>query len=182
MWSERQALEIFHRSIRYSEDMDLDIHTMAPRALRSNVETLLAATSFRQSLRAHELEVAEFSAPKQTQTTQRWKVRLRLLEVAPANANMILRRLAQQNLVTHLTRGRWLVGTSLPRFALPELLSAPCPAYVSMQSALFHHGLIEQVPAVVYAATLGKPRRVSTPIGTISFHRLPPELFRGFEV
>ena len=30
--------------------------------------------------------------------------------------------------------------------------------------------------------TLGKPRRVSTPLGTISFHRLPPELFLGHEI
>jgi hypothetical protein len=105
-----------------------------------------------------------------------------LLDVTPANANMILRRLADQDLITHLARGRWAMGTSLPRFALPELISAPYPAYVSMQSALFHHGLIEQVPAVVYAVTLGKPRRVSTPLGTISFHRMPPELFLGYEI
>lgn len=105
-----------------------------------------------------------------------------LLEVTPANANMILRRLADQDLITHLARGRWAMGTSLPRFALPELISAPYPAYVSMQSALFHRGLIEQVPAVVYAVTLGKPRRVSTPLGTISFHRLPAELFLGYEI
>jgi predicted transcriptional regulator of viral defense system len=105
-----------------------------------------------------------------------------LLGVTPANANMILRRLADQRLVTHLARGRWLTSPTLPRFALPELISAPWPAYVSMQTALFHRGLIEQVPAVVYAATLGKPRRVITPLGVISFHRLPPELFIGFDV
>ncbi len=107
MWTERQAIEIFHlhflrsfsarvdkalfalkggcnlrfyhRSIRYSEDMDLDIRTMAPATLRSNVETVLAANSFRQALRAQQLELAGFSSPKQTQTTQRWKIRLRLL-------------------------------------------------------------------------------------------------------
>jgi len=107
MWTERQAIEIFHllflrnfsarvdkalfalkggcnlrfyhRSIRYSEDMDLDIRTMAQGTLRSNVETVLEATSFRHALRAQQLEVAELSAPKQTQTTQRWKVQLRQL-------------------------------------------------------------------------------------------------------
>lgn len=105
-----------------------------------------------------------------------------LLDVSAANANMILRRLADQKLITHLTRGKWLVDSRLSRFSLPELISAPWPAYVSLQSALFHRGLIEQVPAVVYAATLGKPRRVTTPLAVISFHRLPPELFAGFEV
>lgn len=105
-----------------------------------------------------------------------------LLQVTPSNANMILRRLADQKLITHLSRGRWLTRASLPRFALPELISAPYPAYVSMQSALFHRGLIEQIPSVIYAATPGKPRRVATPLGTISFHRLPPELFLGYEL
>lgn len=105
-----------------------------------------------------------------------------LLAVTPANANMILRRLANQGLLVHLARGRWLSNRTISRFALPELISAPSPAYVSMQSALFHHGLIEQIPAVIYAATLGRPRRTTTPMGVISFHRLPAELFTGFEV
>jgi predicted transcriptional regulator of viral defense system len=103
-----------------------------------------------------------------------------LLAVTAANANAILRRLAAQGMLVHLTRGRWLVGRDVPRFALPELIAAPYPAYVSLQSALFHHGIIEQVPAVVYAVTTSRPRRVTTPLGTISYHRVPPELFTGF--
>jgi predicted transcriptional regulator of viral defense system len=105
-----------------------------------------------------------------------------LLAVTPANANMILRRLANQGLLVHLARGRWLANRTISHFALPELISAPSPSYVSMQSALFHHGLIEQTPAVIYAATLGRPRRLTTPMGVISFHRLPAELFTGFEM
>ena len=105
-----------------------------------------------------------------------------LLAVTTANANVILRRLAERGLLTHLTRGRWLLGRDAARFSLPELICAPHPAYVSLQSALFHHGIIEQVPAVIYAVTLARPRRVTTPLGTISYHRLPPELFLGFDV
>ncbi|MGH8132565.1 MAG: type IV toxin-antitoxin system AbiEi family antitoxin domain-containing protein, partial [Steroidobacteraceae bacterium] len=105
-----------------------------------------------------------------------------LLGVTPANANMILRRLEHGGLLTHVSRGRWLSTQEIHRFALPELISAPYPACVSLQSALFHHGLIEQVPAVIYAVTLARPRRVRTPLGVVSFHRVPPELFSGFEV
>ena len=76
-------LRFYHRSIRYSEGMDLDIRTMAPATLRSNVATVLDANSFRQALRAQQLEVAQFSAPKQTQTTQRWKIQLRLPSLEP---------------------------------------------------------------------------------------------------
>ena len=105
-----------------------------------------------------------------------------LLSVSASNATTILRRLAAERLITHLTRGRWLVNTTIDRMALPELISAPYPAYVSLQSALFHHGLIEQIPSIVYAVTPGRPRRQRTPVVTISFHRLPAELFTGFEL
>lgn len=49
------------------------------------------------------------------------------------------------------------------------------------KSALFRHGLIEQVPEVIYAVTLGRARRIGTPAGTVSLHRMPPQLFGGFE-
>ena len=105
-----------------------------------------------------------------------------LLQVSTSNATTILRRLAQRGMITHLSRGRWLVNEKIDRLALPELISAPYPAYVSLQSALFHHGLIEQIPLVIYAVTPARPRRLRTPMGTISFHRMPPELFKGFEL
>jgi predicted transcriptional regulator of viral defense system len=104
-----------------------------------------------------------------------------LLGVTAANANMILRRLAHNGLILHVSRGRWVGGDGIDRFALPELITAPSPAYVSLQSALFHHGLIEQVPAVIFAVTLSRPRRVRTPLGVVSLHRLPAALFEGFE-
>jgi predicted transcriptional regulator of viral defense system len=105
-----------------------------------------------------------------------------LLQVSASNATTILRRLAAEDMIIHLSRGRWLVDQKIDRLALPELISAPNPAYISLQSALFHHGLIEQIPSILYAITPGRPRRLRTPIATISFHRMPPELFQGFEL
>jgi predicted transcriptional regulator of viral defense system len=105
-----------------------------------------------------------------------------LLNVSPANSSMILRRLARHDFVTRIARGRWGISRGITRFALPELLSAPEPAYVSLQSALFHHGLIEQIPTVIYAITTGRTRRVQNTLATVSFHRVPPELFTGYDV
>jgi predicted transcriptional regulator of viral defense system len=105
-----------------------------------------------------------------------------LLQVSTSNATTILRRLAKSGMIAHLSRGRWLVNEKIDRLALPELISAPYPAYISMQSALFQHGLIEQIPSVVYAVTVARPHRLQTPLGVISFHRMPPELFKGFEL
>lgn len=105
-----------------------------------------------------------------------------LLQVSTSNATTILRRLAAAGLIVHLSRGRWLVNRKVDRLALPELVIAPYPAYISLQSALFHHGMIGQIPSVTYAVTPARPRRLQTPMGTISFHRMPPELFKGFEL
>jgi predicted transcriptional regulator of viral defense system len=105
-----------------------------------------------------------------------------LLQVTPTNANTILRRLAREGFLLHLARGRWALADGVNRLALPELLSAPSPACISLQSALYHHGLIEQIPAVIYAVTTARTRRVPTPLGAVSFHRIPAELFIGFDV
>lgn len=105
-----------------------------------------------------------------------------LLRVSPANASALLSRLATRGFVRRLARGRWSIGAQSNREQLAEQIAAPSPAYVSLQSALFRHGLIEQVPEVLYAVTLGRARRVRTPSGTVSLHRMPPALFGGYEI
>lgn len=104
-----------------------------------------------------------------------------LLQVSPANASMLLGRLARHGQVSRLARGKWMLGTA-SRAVMAEQLAAPYPAYVSLQSALFRHGVIEQVPAITFAVTLGRARRIPTPHGMISLHRIPPALFGGFAV
>src|SRR3984885_4901046 len=108
VWNDRQTIEIFHllflrafgarvdkalfalkggcnlrfylKSIRYSDDMDLDIQTMSVGTLRTNVSRLLEAPSFAQAIRAQGIEIAKASSPKQTETTQRWKLTLRITD------------------------------------------------------------------------------------------------------
>ncbi len=71
-------LRFFCRSIRYSEDIDFDIRTMATGTLANNVDTILASPAFRQALRVKQIEVEHITSAKQTDTTQRWKVGIRL--------------------------------------------------------------------------------------------------------
>jgi len=108
MWNDRQAIETFHllflrafgarvdkalfalkggcnlrfflKSIRYSEDMDLDIQTMTVGTLQNNVNRLLETPAFLQALRAQGIELSRTAQPKQTGTTQRWKLGLRIVE------------------------------------------------------------------------------------------------------
>ncbi len=53
---------------------------MSVGTLRNNVSRLLEAPSFAQAIRAQGIEIAKASSPKQTETTQRWKLTLRASE------------------------------------------------------------------------------------------------------
>jgi predicted nucleotidyltransferase component of viral defense system len=71
-------LRFYFQSVRYSEDIDLDVHTVAKNTLKSNVDKTLESPALIQSLRTYGIEITSFTAPKQTETTQRWKPQLRL--------------------------------------------------------------------------------------------------------
>src|SRR6185436_15466123 len=104
------------------------------------------------------------------------------LDVSPVYAAQILKRLASAKQLVRLGRGRWGMAERLSRFALPEALTSPKPTYVSLYTALYHHGMIEQIPDVIYAVTLAPTRRVTTPLGTVSLHHVAPAFFTGFDV
>ncbi len=96
-------------------------------------------------------------------------------------ASKMLERLARAKLVTPIRRGLWGVGERVEPLALPSYLTSPYPSYVSLQTALYLHGMISQVPAVIYVASLDRTRRIETAVGTFSVHRVAPEFFGGFE-
>src|SRR5260370_32557333 len=63
-------LRFFWKSIRYSGDIDFDVHTIAKHTLQKNVNQILKSTGFEQILRSQKLQLIKFSASKQTDTTQ----------------------------------------------------------------------------------------------------------------
>ncbi|MEY2502913.1 MAG: hypothetical protein QOI07_3247 [Verrucomicrobiota bacterium] len=73
-------LRFFLGSLRYSEDIDFDVQTIAPQTLRKNIDTILESPGFAKILRSQRLSIMAWSAPKQTNTVQRWKVRIQLTE------------------------------------------------------------------------------------------------------
>jgi predicted transcriptional regulator of viral defense system len=97
-------------------------------------------------------------------------------------ASRRMQRLAASGLVKSLRRGLWALHPAIDPLALPEYLTAPFPAYVSCQSALYFHGLISQIPQVIFVASLGRTQRVTTSIGNYSIHHLAPEFFGGYQV
>ena len=106
--------------------------------------------------------------------TARW-------QTAPAVATQRLRRLEADNLVRRLRRGLWAIDLQIEPITLAPYLTAPFPAYVSLFSALYEHGVIEQIPRSVAVISLDRRRDVETAIARFSIHHIAPELFGGFE-
>ncbi len=104
------------------------------------------------------------------------------LRITRAHASKTMARLAAARQVVRLRRGAWGFPNQLDPLALPALLAAPSPCYVSLQSALFLHGLISQVPQRIYAVSSGRTRELRTPLGAVSIHHVKAGYCKGFEV
>lgn len=69
-------LRYFFDSVRYSEDIDLDVCGVQGTTLEKNVDSVLASRALEMTLRSSGLAIAseQISKPKQSDTTRRWKV------------------------------------------------------------------------------------------------------------
>jgi len=71
-------LRFYFQSIRYSEDIDFDVHTISVDTLKKNVSKILDDKTFHLILKNNlNIELIDWSDPKQTTTTQRWKVTIK---------------------------------------------------------------------------------------------------------
>jgi predicted transcriptional regulator of viral defense system len=91
-------------------------------------------------------------------------------------ASQTLRRLAASRLVTPVRKGLWALGDRPDPLVLIEYVTAPYPAYLSLQSALYQHGMIDQIPSMTYVVSLARTARVETPLATYSVHSIQPAL------
>ena len=55
-------------------------------------------------------------------------------------------------------------------------------SYVSLQSALAHHGLIPEHVPVITSVTTGRPQHRENPFGSFEFHHCPPDRLTGYRV
>lgn len=83
--AERYALKggvnmrCFYKSIRYSEDIDLDIRGVGVHTLKETVMGILNAPAFSNNLKPYDIEkivLPDMKKAKQTETTQRFKLHL----------------------------------------------------------------------------------------------------------
>lgn len=105
-----------------------------------------------------------------------------ILNISTNHAAVILARLAKQNTLVHLARGRWAYSDAIDPLLLPNVLVQPMMAYISLYSALYYHGMIEQITNTVFAISNGKTKSFETPLAKVSIHSINPVLFTGYEI
>ena len=71
-------LRFYFQSFRYSEDIDFDIQIINSTTLRKNITAILESKSLTNILHTNEITITNISTPKQTETTQRWKISLKI--------------------------------------------------------------------------------------------------------
>ncbi len=104
------------------------------------------------------------------------------LEISRPHAAKTLARLAAARQILHVHRGYWTCQNGVDGLMLPILLAAPAPCYISLQSALYQHGMISQIPQRIYAVSTTRSRTINTPAGFISLHHVCPAFCAGFDI
>lgn len=104
-----------------------------------------------------------------------------LLGFSEDYASHALSRLTESEHIFKLKRGLWAFADNSDPLALSEHLVAPFPCYISLQSALYFHGIVSQIPDTVYSVTPARTSFFRTSAGNFSFHHIPDEFFTGFK-
>lgn len=104
-----------------------------------------------------------------------------VLKVSSKHASVILSRLAKEKTVVRLAQGRWVYSSEVDPLLFPQILTNPMISYISLYSALYYHGMIDQIPEKVFAVTMAKTRVFVTPLATISTHHINSKLFTGYQ-
>lgn len=132
-------LRFYFQSIRYSEDIDFDVKTISVDTLRKHVDNLLNEQGFRAILKNNlKIEIAQWSAPKQTETTQRWKVTLQMGSQLPIPTKIEFSRRAPEiigaevkQVPAHLTSGYKLQPILLQHYMLPKAIEQKIGALIN---------------------------------------------------
>lgn len=98
-------------------------------------------------------------------------------------ASQMLRRLAAKGRIARIYQGVWadVHNNEFNAYKAVPFLTRPHPAAVSLLTALHLHGMIEQIPQVIYVVSTARTRKIKTPIGNYSIHQIAPDFFDGYE-
>lgn len=103
------------------------------------------------------------------------------LALNTAHASKLLSRLGEAEVLIKISQGLWAFPDRAEALLIPQYLSAPLPSYISLQTALYYHGMISQIPETIYAVSLARTRTYKTPMGVFSLHHVHPDYFYDYE-
>ena len=90
-----------------------------------------------------------------------------------------LRRLASAGLIQRVRTGLWAVADIEDPLDAAYFLTRPYPSYGSTWTALFRHGLIEQIPRSIYVVSLDRAQTIETSLGQFVVEHIHPDLYGG---
>ncbi len=105
----------------------------------------------------------------------------RLAKLSEVATQRAVHRLSRAHLLAKLGKGFY---ANLLQPPLIEEVSAVLypPSYISLESALFHHGIIEQAPQMQTCVSANKTKTFQTAFGGVYYARVQPKLFFGYEL
>ncbi len=106
-------------------------------------------------------------------------------DVDPADVRRQLSRWVKDERLLQLRRGLYALAPPYRRTRPHPFLVANHlvrGSYVSLQSALAHHGVIPEHVPVTTSVTTGRPQRRENPLGSFEYHHVRPELLTGFRL
>lgn len=106
-------------------------------------------------------------------------------DVDPASVRRQLSRLVASGRLLQLRRGLYALAPPYQKSRPHPFLVANRimrPSYVSLQSALAHHGLIPEHVPVVTSITTSRPGRWSNPLGDFEYRHIKTALFFGYRL
>ncbi|NPV60827.1 MAG: hypothetical protein HPY75_14350 [Actinobacteria bacterium] len=106
-------------------------------------------------------------------------------DVDPASVRRQLSRLVASGRLLQLRRGLYALAPPYQKSRPHPFLVAnriTRPSYVSLQSALAHHGLIPEHVPVVTSITTSRPGRWSTSLGDFEYRHIKTALFFGYRL
>lgn len=121
-------LRFFFHSVRYSEDLDMDVVTIQKQTLENKVNKILQSSLLMKLLQEYGIHHITTTAPKQTLTTQRWKIQLYSQSDMPLNTKIEFSR-----------------RTGKQRAELGAVVMSICRQYRLPPMQLSHYGLQEAV-------------------------------------
>jgi predicted transcriptional regulator of viral defense system len=104
-------------------------------------------------------------------------------EVDPANVRRQLSRWTAAGRIYQLRRGVYALAPPYQKVTPHPFVVANAlmdGAYVSLQAALAHYGVIPEYTPVVTSVTTGRPGRWETPLGVYAFRHVKIDWFHGY--